>query len=898
MRSLDRFVAAVALAFAACAQAASIADRSPFVQGNWWNPERSGSGVEIFNSGDQTMAIWYTYDAAGKPVWYTAQGATNTLGTAQWPLMRHRWANGRKADATQVGTLKLTFRNVQSADLDFTLNGTSGKWTIQPFVATAMIGDTDHSGSWFDPTNSGWGFTVIQQADVLGGALFTYDAAGEATWVSGFERGTNSIEYFQYAGSCPSCTYAAYTTKSVGRLTFDFRDEYHASVRSGLSLAMAPGVNIDGANVMQFSRPMSFRAVDRELASFDDDFGLKAFLQEGVLNSQGPASTSGFSAGSPSAAPYSTTNLQESGVDEADVMKNTASAIYAFAYDPYGARQAALRIAPISGTTMGPVVTVPLTTGTAPVPYNALQYGGLYADDNTLVAITGTQPFTYIGMSPWSMPGAWAGSRTLVEIFDATSPAAPQSKWSAQFDGAVVATRRIGKRLYLVTRSSPTPGQGFMYNAQPGSSAEARNREIVAQMSLADLLPAMRLNGGSAQRAVQAADMYAPPQGMRKRTADTTLIVAIDLDKRQVVQTLGIAGAAETVYVSPGNLYLVSSRYDLRTSTGAMVLFDPYGAASDIHQVRLGDNGMSIVASGSVDGVVGTDIERAPFQLSEHQGRLRVVTQANALWGASSKNRLTILEPAVTTAGTVLKGVSYIPSIWNPEPLGKPGEFLHSTRFVGDRLYAVTFKKIDPLYVVDLSNAAAPRIAGSLEVPGFSDYLHPLANGLLLGFGKETVPAGGVADGQFAWYQGLMLALYDVSDPARPREIQRATWGKRGSDSAALRDHHAFTTLQVGNSTMVTFPGRIHDGPAVAEPSYYYPWSYSGAIRYEVRGDTPQTAQIIGLPDLVTSSLPGPPPNADAAISNARTAIFPSFMVYVANGQFWRMDAVGKSGPF
>lgn len=895
-----RIVAAVIVIAAQLASAGTVEQRSPFVQGNWWNPERSGSGIEIFNSGDQTMAIWYTYDAAGKPVWYTAQGATSTLGTAQWPLLQHRWANGRKADPAQVGTLKITFRNVQSAELDFTVNGASGKWAIQPFVATAMIGDTDHSGSWYDPANSGWGLTVIQQAEVLGGALFTYDAAGDATWVSGFDRGTNTIEYYQYSGTCPSCAYKPFTTKSVGRLTFDFADEYHATVRNGLALAMAPGVRIDGASVVQFSRPMSFRAIDRELASFSDDFALKDYLQAGVLNSQPPAAPGGFSAGSPSSSgtTYSTTNLQESGVDEADLMKNTAAAVYAFAYDQYGVRQPALRIAPITGSSMGAVVTVPLTVGAATSSYSSpYSYAGLFADDNVLVAITGSQPLIYTTMSPWALPGVWAGSRTMVEIFDATNAAAPQSKWHAQLDGAVVATRRIGKRLYLVTRSSPTPGQGFTYYASAGSSSEARNREIVAQMSLADLIPAIRINGGSPQRAVQASNMFAPPQGMRQRSADTLLITAIDLEKRQIAQTLGIAGAAEAIYVSPGNMYLVSSRYELRTPAGAMTLLDPYGAASDIHQIALGETGMSVVASGSVDGVVGIDQERAPFQLSEYQGRLRVVSQSNSIWGAN-KNRVTILQPAVTTAGTVLKSVSYIPSIWRPEPLGKPGELLYSTRFLGDRLYAVTFKKVDPLYVVDLSDATSPRIAGALQMPGFATYLHPLENGLVLGFGKEAVPATVTGDGDFAWYQGLMLALYDVTDPANPREIQRATWGKRGSDSAALRDHHAFTTLRVGNSTMVTFPGRIHDGSAVADPTFFYPWSYSGAIRYEIRGTTPQTAQIIGLPDLVTSAPPSPSPSPDAAVSNARTVTYPGFMIYVANGQFWRMDGVGKSGPY
>ena len=213
MRNIGRFIAAFALVAANAALAGTVEQRSPFVQGNWWNPDRSGSGIEIFNSGDQTMALWYTYDGAGKPVWYTAQGATSTIGTASWPLLKHRWANGKKADAATVGSFKVSFSNVQSGQIEFTIDGVSGKWTIQPFVATSMIGDVDHSGSWYDPTNSGWGFTVIQQADVLGGALFTYDAGGEPVWLSGFERGTNSIGYLLYSGTCPTCTYKQFTTQ-------------------------------------------------------------------------------------------------------------------------------------------------------------------------------------------------------------------------------------------------------------------------------------------------------------------------------------------------------------------------------------------------------------------------------------------------------------------------------------------------------------------------------------------------------------------------------------------------------------------------------------------------------------------------------------------------------------
>jgi uncharacterized secreted protein with C-terminal beta-propeller domain len=899
MTILRTVLSFLVLAAAQLAAAGTVDQRSPFVQGNWWNPDRSGSGMEIFNSGDQTMVLWYTYDAAGKPVWYTAQGATSTLNRDSWPLLQHRWADGRKADPTTVGSLKLTFRNVQSADVDFTINGTAGKWAIQPFVATSMLGDTDHSGSWYDPANSGWGFTVIQQADVLGGALFTYDAAGNPTWVSGFERGTNSIEYFAYRGSCPTCSYTGFTTQSVGRLTFDFKDEYHATVASNLSLAMAPGVNVHGASVMQFSRPMSFRAVDRELANFADEATLRTYLQSGMLGFQPPPSPGGFSAQQPS-APYSTTNLQEQGVDEADTVKNTATAIYAFTYDAYGNIQPSLRVAPVGGLglSLGQISTVALTTS----PGQYARYGGLYADEGILVAILASQPYAYAGFSPWSGSGYWMGGKTSVEIFD-TSTGAPQSKWTAQFDGHLVASRRIGERLYLVTRWSPTLPAAFSYYAPAGSTAEARNRELLAAMPLAQLMPTVAVNGASPVAAVTPRQMFLPPQGIRTPSADMTVVTAIDLAKREIAQTLAIAGSMETVYVSPANLYLVSTRYNARGFGGAMTTFDPYGMSSDIHKIRLGADGMSHVASGSVDGVVGTSQEKASFQMSEDGARLRVVSQANSMWGAGSKNRLTILEEAVTTAGNVLKGLSYIPSIWRPEPIGKPGEFLYSTRFAGDRLYAVTFKKIDPLYVIDLADASAPRIAGTLEVPGFSEYLHPLGNGLLLGFGKDTIPAGGSGDGQFAWYQGLMLALYDVSDPTRLREIDRAVIGKRGSDSAALRDHHAFTTMKIGNSTTVAFPVRIHSGTTEVGPPNIYPWSASGMMRYEIRGTSPQNVVMVELPSLQTrSAVTGVTSYydySDPATSNGRAVMYPNASFFIGNGQFWRLDAFGKSaGPF
>ena len=108
---------------------------------------------------------------------------------------------------------------------------------------------------------------------------------------------------------------------------------------------------------------------------------------------------------------------------------------------------------------------------------------------------------------------------------------------------------------------------------------------------------------------------------------------------------------------------------------------------------------------------------------------------------------------------------------------------------MGDRGYLVTFKKIDPLFVLDLSDPEEPQVLGELEITGYSDYLHPYDETHIIGIGKETVAA---EEGSFAWYQGIKISLFDVTDVAAPKEIAKYEIGDRGTDSPILSDHKAF----------------------------------------------------------------------------------------------------------
>jgi len=123
------------------------------------------------------------------------------------------------------------------------------------------------------------------------------------------------------------------------------------------------------------------------------------------------------------------------------------------------------------------------------------------------------------------------------------------------------------------------------------------------------------------------------------------------------------------------------------------------------------------------------------------------------------------------------------------------GEKIYSARFVGKRAYVVTFKKVDPLFVIDLSNAENPKVLGYLKIPGYSDYLHPYDENHVIGIGKEAVDASDSDRSgrnlDFAWYQGVKVSLFDVSDVENPREIGKLVIGDRGTDSLVLNDHKA-----------------------------------------------------------------------------------------------------------
>jgi len=555
------------------------------------------------------------------------------------------------------------------------------------------------------------------------------------------------------------------------------------------------------------------------------------------------------------AVAYSKTTLQETGVDEADRVKSDGHFLYlaprpdSLSYDPMdrvavsaeeseGAVSDRIRIFALTDDPAGAkeVATIALD-------HFRTQISGLYlvteradADPDVLIAVGGTQNNVW---SAWSCAWCWQNTRTEVSFFDVTLPQEPQQISHLSIDGQLIASRRIDNKLYLVTRYAAMIPDFDTYPVTP--LEKEQNEALLDAVTLADLLPAIRINDAPATPLVTPESTYLP-MVKPEEWIDPTLITitAIDLSDPTRYEVASLAGPAETVYVSSRNLYVATTRHHYRPLIGMLdetstKLNDVAPETTEIHKFKFTENGPIYKGSGVIDGNLGWDHAKRPFRFGENGGILRVATSLGDTWNATSTTRLTLLREGVDGG---LETLSYLDNI------GETGERLYAVRYVGDRAYLVTFRVTDPLYVFDLSDPSAPVMAGELHIQGYSDYLHPLDETHLLGIGKDAIPdaASTDFDGRGAWYQGVKLSLFDVADPATPQEIDSVVIGKRGTQSDALYDHHAFTFLPASADApaRIAVPIELHD-TVYSEPWFTpenpwtsYDWTHTGLYFFEI----------------------------------------------------------------
>jgi uncharacterized secreted protein with C-terminal beta-propeller domain len=232
--------------------------------------------------------------------------------------------------------------------------------------------------------------------------------------------------------------------------------------------------------------------------------------------------------------------------------------------------------------------------------------------------------------------------------------------------------------------------------------------------------------------------------------------------------------------------------------------------ASTVHQFRIGEarSLTGYQASGIVKGRVLNQ-----FALDEDAGYLRMATTSGHAPSADTHSTMSVLQrqgPALVVTGKV----DHI----------APSEDIRSVRFDGSRGYVVTFKKTDPLYVFDLGNPKAPAITGELKIPGFSTYMHMIDSRHLMTIGYDADDQG-----SFAWFQGVMLQIFDVSNMAAPALVHKEVIGTRGSSSEALTNHLAFTYFAQKN--LLALPMTVCEGGSGG--SYGTNMTFSGLMVYD-----------------------------------------------------------------
>src|SRR3989344_1922729 len=446
---------------------------------------------------------------------------------------------------------------------------------------------------------------------------------------------------------------------------------------------------------------------------------------------------------------YSKTNIQVQGVDEADIVKNDGKYIY---------------------TAFGDTITIinayPAENSKI---LSAVKINGnvneIFINNNKLV-VFGTErnigPLPFEGNtgakilpSPLPPQRYYYEPKSFIKVYDIENKEKPNLERSLVYDGNYFDSRMIDDHVYTIIN-------------QPVDYYRNENSNLS--------LPEIKYNGKKIS--LKATDIQYFDDVI-DYSYQLTTIIALNLDNdNEPAKQSFLTGYNNNMYVSNDNIYLTSTKY-LPYRTYEKVLPEEMiqSERTVIQKISIDEDKIDYVATGEISGHILNQ-----FSMDEFEGNFRIATTTGEAFNGNSVNNMYVLDEDMNLIGRL-------------ENLAR-SEKIYSVRFIGKRAYMVTFKKTDPLFVIDLSNPGNPKVLGELKIPGYSDYLHPYDENHIIGIGKEAVDAseedrfGRNLD--FAWYQGIKISLFDVTDVENPKEISKFNIGDRGTDSEALRDHKAF----------------------------------------------------------------------------------------------------------
>ena len=460
---------------------------------------------------------------------------------------------------------------------------------------------------------------------------------------------------------------------------------------------------------------------------------------------------------------FSTTNVQVQGVDEADIVKTNGN--YIFYY-----RNTENEVSIIDAKNKEVIKNI---------EYEDIQPIDKYLNNDKLIVIAN---YREKGTSKLRRGYIYKNTIRVVE-YNISDINNIETEREVEIEGNLVTSRMINDYVYIVSNK-------YIYD-------EMLEDEDLLKPTYKDTAI------GEEVKCIEYTDIQYFPDTQ----ANSYMIVSsfnINNDKPVNIQTY--LGNGDNVYASTENLYVTCMEYTISNESKSIaIMYDSYRNDTKVYKFELKNGEINYVADATVPGTVNNQ-----FSMDEYNGYFRIATTHRSKETEyKNVNNLYVLDDDMNLVGQL-------------EDLA-PDEKIYSVRYMGDLAYVVTFKQVDPLFVIDLSNPAEPKVLGQLKIPGFSDYLHPYDETHIIGFGKDTEE-----DGDLVKEKGFKMALFDVSDVSNPKELYSVKIGDIGTYSELLYNHKALLFSKEKN--IIAFPITVREKQNSSK--YYGKVTFEGAIIY------------------------------------------------------------------
>ena len=526
----------------------------------------------------------------------------------------------------------------------------------------------------------------------------------------------------------------------------------------------------------------------------------KSATMENSMASSAPASAAGGSGKNASSAPSAgadgATNVQEKGVDEADFVKIGQNHLFVYSHN---------RIKVSDRSTLKEL---------GDIDVRDLTHVTLYTKEDRLILLGRQTPHPSedptLGLARMPSPDSVQpiDQKTVVKIFSISKGSLPTLVKEQTFRGDYLDTRMLEDQLIIVFKDT-MPLKTTSPNGNPLDQPVAldQNEATVHGVGCSSFVKPL-----------------VPDIDLR-----ISIITALDTKKfDKTPQYLATVGGGDLIYMTTRNIYLAKySRIwwpwiDPRNQD-QVTAWERLRQRESLYLTKVSFTRDGQLVATAAGNVVGRVKDQWAFKELPEENLLSVATTTGQTFGRQGlregANHLFILEQK----GTELR-------VTAPVQHFAPGEDIRSVRYVGNIAYIVTFKTVDPLFAFDLSQPRAPKILGELKIPGFSTYLHPLAQGRLLGIGFDAIDKG-----SFAVLDGVQVSLFDTSDPRNLARLDNHVLGKRGSGSDVTGNHHAFYYDEAAK--LVGVPVVMVNQFPSSRFDTYERVEFSGAVMYRLEGD-------------------------------------------------------------